>query len=116
MKLEELRIYQLAMELGEKIWDIVINWDNLSKETIGKQIIRAIDSVAANIAEGFGRYHFKERKHFLYYSRGSLYETKTFLTKAYNRKIIENNEYKYLISFINDLGIRLNNYINTLKE
>ena len=95
MKLEELQVYQLSMELGEKVWNIVINWDYFLKpacrqgrDTIGKQMVRAVDSVAANLSEGFGRYHYKEAKNFSYYSRGSLYETKTWLTKAYNRNLI----------------------------
>ena len=64
MKLEELRVYQMAMEMGEKVWDIVIKWDYFTKDTIGKQLVRAADSVAANLSEGFGRYHFKEAKNF----------------------------------------------------
>ena len=73
MNLEELQVYQLSMELGEKIWKIVSEWNYFSKDTIGKQLIRNSDSVAANIAEGFGRYHFKKTKNFSYYARGSLY-------------------------------------------
>ena len=77
MKLEDLEIYRLSMKFGEKIWDLVENWDHFSKGTIGKQLIRASDSVSANISEGFGRFHFKETRQFSYFARGSLYETKT---------------------------------------
>jgi len=85
MKLEELRVYQQAMEIGEEVWRIVVKWDYFSKDTVGKQFVRAIDSVAANLSEGFGRYHYKETKNFSYYSRGSLFESKTWLTKANSR-------------------------------
>jgi len=64
MKLEELNVYQLSMEIGEKIWSIVIKWDYFSNDTIGRQLVKAVDSVAANISEGFGRYHFKDKKNF----------------------------------------------------
>jgi len=64
MKLEELSVYNLAMELGEEIWEIVRRWDHLEWDTMGKQLIRAIDSVAANLSEGFGRYHYKDVKNF----------------------------------------------------
>jgi four helix bundle protein len=74
MKLEELQVYQLSMEMGERVWSIVIKWDYFAKDTIGKQLIKAIDSVAANLSEGYGRYHYKEKKNFSYYSRGSLFE------------------------------------------
>ncbi|MCD4769264.1 MAG: four helix bundle protein, partial [Bacteroidales bacterium] len=94
MKLEELQVYQLSMEIGEKVWNIVITWDYFLKDTIGKQMVRAVDSVAANLSEGFGRYHYKESKNFSYYSRGSLYETKTWLTKAYNRNLITEEEFQ----------------------
>ena len=58
MKLEDLEIYQLSMEIAQKIWTIAEEWDYLSKKTIGMQLIRSVDSIAANISEGFGRYHF----------------------------------------------------------
>lgn len=60
MKLEELEIYQLLMEIGEKVWEIVNAWNYFAKDTIGKQLIRSTDSIAANISEGFGRYHYKD--------------------------------------------------------
>jgi len=116
MKLEELRVYQMAMEMGEKVWDIVIKWDYFTKDTIGKQLVRAADSVAANLSEGFGRYHFKEAKNFGYYSRGSLYETKTWLTKAYNRNLISDDEFENFLNNIDTIGVKLNNYINSIGK
>jgi four helix bundle protein len=114
MKLEELRVYQLSMDLGEEIWNIVINWDYFLKDTVGKQLVRAADSVAANLSEGFGRFHYKEAKNFSYYSRGSLYETKTWLTKAYNRQLISETQYQNFITKIDSIGIKLNNFINSI--
>ncbi len=116
MKLEELQVYQLSMEIGEKVWDIVIGWDYFLKDTIGKQLVRAVDSVAANLSEGFGRYHYKEAKNFSYYSRGSLYETKTWLTKAYNRNLINEEEFQIFQKEINNIGVKLNNYIKTIGK
>lgn len=66
MKLEDLQVYQLSLEIGEKVWKIVNTWDYFAKDTIGKQLIRSADSIAANISEGFGRYHFKDSKRFYY--------------------------------------------------
>ena len=59
MKLEELKVYNLAMDIAERIWDIVIKWDYFAKDTVGKQLIKAADSVAANLSEGYGRYFYK---------------------------------------------------------
>jgi len=114
MKLEEFKVYNLSMELGERVWNIVLSWDYFAKDTIGKQLVRAIDSVAANLSEGFGRYHYKESKHFSYYSRGSLYESKTWITKAYNRKLIIEEDYEKFINDINKIGVKLNNYIKSI--
>jgi four helix bundle protein len=114
MELEKLNVYNISLEIAEQIWEIVINWEDFAKDTIGKQIVRSADSIAANISEGYGRFHFKESKHFLYYSRGSLYETRTWLTKSLRRKLISQEKYDKLISEIKDLSVKLNNYIKTI--
>ncbi|MCE6989048.1 four helix bundle protein [Dyadobacter sp. CY323] len=116
MKLEDLQIYQLSMELSDRIWNVVQEWSLFSKDTVGKQLVRAVDSIAANIAEGFGRYHFKENLNFCFYSRGSLYETKTWLTKAKSRNLVDPDNFKYLINLCETLALKLNNYIKTIGK
>lgn len=116
MKLEELRVYSLSMDLGERVWTQINKWDYFSKDTIGKQLIRSIDSVSANLSEGFGRFHYKEEKNFAYFSRGSLYESKTWLTKAFNRNLISAEEYHSIISEIESLGVKINNYIKSIGK
>ena len=114
MKLEELQVYHLSMEVGEKVWNIVSDWNYFDRDTIGKQLVRSIDSVAANLSEGFGRFHYKDSKNFSYYARGSLYETKTFLVKANKRALISDDELQLLLTEIKNIGIKLNNYIKTI--
>lgn len=116
MKLEELNVYKLSMDLGEKIWSIVNRWNIFEKDTKGRQLIRSVDSIAANISEGYGRYHYNESKHFIYYSRGSLYETKTWMTKAYNRNLIDNETFLQIEDEINTFAVKLNNYINSIGK
>ncbi len=116
MKLEEFKVYQLSMEIGEDIWKIVNEWNIFAMDTIGKQFVRAIDSVAANLSEGLGRYHYKEAKNFSYYSRGSLFETKTWLTKANNRGLLDDQNYKEMMDKLDTIGIKLNNYINSIGK
>ncbi len=116
MKLEELRVYQLSMTLAEEVWEIVIKWDHFAKDVVGKQLIKAVDSVAANLSEGFGRFFYKEERQFCYYSRGSLYETKTWLTKASNRKLVKDEDFEKFMKDINDIGVKLNNYINSIGK
>jgi len=116
MDIDDLRVYQMAMQLAEKVWEVVLKWDSFAKYSIGKQYTEAADSIGANISEGFGRFHFKDSKNFLYYSRGSLFETRTWTIKAHNRNLISDEEYNELLSNTLDLGIKLNNYINTIGK
>jgi four helix bundle protein len=116
MKLEELKVYSLSMEMAESIWTIVMGWDFFAKDTVGKQLVRAADSIAANLSEGYGRYHYREKIHFSYYSRGSLYETKTWITKAHNRNMLDAENYASFISQIDDIGVKLNNYISATSS
>ncbi len=114
MDIEELQVYNLSMDIAERVWRIIYKWNYFEKDTIGKQLIRAIDSVAANLSEGYGRFHYKENKNFCYYSRGSLYESKTWITKAFNRELISEVDYESLKSDINIIGVKLNNYIKSI--
>ena len=116
MRLEEIRVYNFALDLAEKIWIIVSEWSYFDKDTIGKQLVRAVDSVAANISEGYGRYYYKENKQFCYYSRGSLYETKTWLIKAHKRSLIDVETFNSFQKDIEKIGIKLNNYINSIGK
>jgi four helix bundle protein len=104
------------MKLEDKVWNCLKSWDYFSKSTIGKQLVRASDSVSANISEGFGRYHFKETRQFSYFARGSLYETKTWLTKGYHRKLINDQDFREMTRETEILGVKLNNYIKSINK
>ena len=114
MELEELKVYNLAMEMGEKIWAIVDGWNYFQKDTVGKQLVRASDSIASNLSEGYGRYHYREKKNFGYYSRGSLYETKTWIVKASNRKLMSVTDFQSLSSDLSTISKMLNGYIRSI--
>lgn len=102
------------MSLGESVWSVVVDWDFFAKDTLGKQIVRSMDSVAANIAEGYGRYHFKENQKFCYYARGSAEETQTWIEKAVRRNLIEAEEGRQLYANLETLKKRLNAYIKSI--
>jgi len=112
--LNELEIYREAMRLGEIVWDWVTQWDFLAKDTVGKQFVRATDSIAANISEGHGRYHYKENQKFCYYARGSLAETQTWLEKAARRELVDAELARQLYRDLESLRKRLNAYIKTI--
>ncbi len=113
-KLEDLDMYQLSMEIGDSIWNIFNKWPYIEKDTLGKQMVRATDSIALNIAEGFGRYHYKEFRNFCFYSRGSVLETKCCITKAKARQLINNEEYLILLKQLERVHMMLNKFIKTI--
>lgn len=114
--LEDMEIYQMAMDIGESVWNIVNKWDYFPKKTIGRQFVEAADSVAANIAEGYGRFFYKDRKQFCYYSRGSLIETKTWALKSNKRHLTTDEEFNMLNEKMKVLHHKLNTYIKTLRD
>ena len=116
IRLEDLEIYQLALEIGEVVWKIVESWEYFTKSTVGNQFVKSADSISANIAEGYGRYFFKDRKQYCYYSRGSLLETKNWLVKSINRSLISQKEFDDLILKLGNLHHKLNIYIKKLKK
>lgn len=115
-KLEDLEVYNLSEVISDKIWDIVMGWEYFAKDTIGKQLCRAADSISANIAEGYGRYHFKENKNFCYYSRGSILEVKSFLRKSKNRNLISEDSYSELYTELQTIHLKLNAYIKYIGK
>ena len=115
-KLEDLEVYNLSEIISDKIWDVVMRWDYFAKDTIGKQLCRAADSISANIAEGYGRYHYKENKNFCYYSRGSILEVKSFLRKSKNRNLISEDCYSELYIELQTIHLKLNAYIKYIGK
>ena len=114
MRLEDLQVYQLAMDIGERVWEIVVRWDFFAKDTVGRQLVKATDSMAANLSEGFGRFYYKENKQFCYYSRGSQHEAVTWLNKAQRRGLIELEDSRSILIDMDTFAFKLNNYINSI--
>jgi len=112
-RLVELDVYILSEKLSDKIWSDFDRWSEKVQRTIGYQIIRSSDSIAANISEGYGRYTPADRKLFYRYARGSFEETKTWLRKLIRRKIVNLDDIKEYESLINELGPKLNAFISS---
>lgn len=102
------------MEIGELTWLQVCKWHYFDKDTLGKQLVRSADSIALNISEGYGRYHFAENRNFCYYSRGSAYETATALQKALQRNLITNEEYSIFQEKLKLFLKLINSYIKSI--
>ena len=113
-KLDDLVVYQVAMEIGDDIYNMVNPWTFFDKDTLGKQIVRSADSIALNIAEGYGRYHYKENKNFCFYSRGSQFETSTALIKAKHRSLVDEQIFTLINQKLERFHKLINGYIKSI--
>jgi len=111
---ENLQIYKLSEKLADKLWKIVARWDELARDTLGKQLVRAVDSIGANIAEGSGRGTDPEFRRFLRMARGSLYETQHWLRRAYRRRLLLESEVNDLLPILKELTPKLNAYLGSI--
>jgi len=116
LKLEDLEVYKVSMEIGEIVWNIVVTWEYFEKKTLGAQIADAADSIALNIAEGYGRFHYKDNKNFCYYSRGSAKETLTAARKAKLRNLISDQEFNLLDQKLDSYFRMMYGYINSIGK
>ncbi|HLU85545.1 MAG TPA: four helix bundle protein [Vicingaceae bacterium] len=114
MKLEDLKLYQECLDLESNIWKIVEKWEGFNKETVGKSFVTAADAISSNIASGYGRYNFKDKKHYCYISRGCLLETKGWAIKANERGLLDDAAKDELIENIEKIHRMLNAYIRSI--
>ena len=115
-ELEDLKILQNAESIADAIWKRVVQWEEFAKDVVGKQMARATDSIGANIAESYGRFNYGEKLQFLYYSRGSLFETKYWLNRALVRELMQADEVKGHAARLSDVARQLNTFANSLKS
>jgi four helix bundle protein len=111
---ENLRVYQLAETLADKIWKITIKWDRLAQETVGKQLINSADSIGANIAEGTGRGSFADNRRFAKIARASLFEVRHWLRRAHQRDLLSKGDILSLQNIIDELTPKLSAYIKSI--
>ena len=112
---EDLRALKSAEEIADSLWKIVVQWDEFAKDVVGKQMARSADSMGANIAESLGRFNFGEKLQFLYYSRGSIFETKYWLNRTRTRGLIKPDEVQVYVNRLTDLARQLNTFAGSLK-
>ena len=118
--LKDLEVYKLSRELSKNAWKMYENMDWQDKKIMGDQFIESIDSVGANIAEGYRRYHHLDRIKFYYTSRASLSEScGHWLELLRERNKITQEQFDCMKSIEDKLGVKLNNFIAStykLKE
>jgi four helix bundle protein len=113
---ENLRVYRLSESLADEVWTVVNRWRILARDTVGKQLIRAVDSIGANIAEGSGRGTYKDNKRFVRTARGSLNETQHWLRRAYQRQLLTPEQTDRLRKLIDELAPKLNAYLRSIGD
>jgi four helix bundle protein len=115
-ELEDLKILQKAENIADAVWKRVVQWEEFAKDVVGKQMAKATDSIGANIAESYGRFNYGEKLQFLYYSRGSLFETKYWLNRALTRELMQAEEVKGYASRLSEVARQLNTFVSSLKS
>src|SRR3990167_5591903 len=111
LQLNDIGAYKISFKLSNYVWNTVITWDYFAKDTVGKQFVRAIDSIAANIAEGFGRYSKKDKVKFYRYSFGSIKEALDWNEKSMKRKLLNKEQYEHILKVLQELPRELNHLI-----
>jgi four helix bundle protein len=115
-KLENLLIYKQAIALSNMAWEVFEKLPQNIKFHIGNQFVDSVDSIGANIAEGFGRFHYKDSIRFYYIARGSLFEVKHWLSLLKKRKLIDDNVFLVFQNALEKEGIWINNFIKGIKS
>jgi four helix bundle protein len=109
-----LAVYKLSERLADEVWDIGLKWRGVARDTVGKQLIRAADSIGANIAEGCGRGSYQDNRRFIRIARGSLNETTHWLRRAFRRGLLSATQVSRLRSMLSELAPRLNAYLSSI--
>lgn len=116
LQLNDIDCYKRALKLANYVWDIVASWDWFAQRTIGVKFVTAIDSISANIAEGFGRYGKKDKCKFYYYSFGSAKESFDWNQKSKYRKLITTEQYTHILNELQELPKEIHQLIKFTKE
>jgi four helix bundle protein len=116
LKLADIMAYKIAFFLSNYVWEIITQWDYFSKNTVGQQFVGAIDSISANIAEGFGRYSKKDKIKFYRYSFGSVKESFDWNEKSKVRKLLTTEQYEYIFTELEKLPKEINSLIKFTNE
>ena len=115
LKFEELEVLRAAEAVADGIWQCVVRWKPFARDVVGQQLAKAGDSIGANIAEAYGRFHYGEKLQFLYYARGSLFETKYWLNRARERNLMPPPKVQDYVSQLTEMARQLNAFAARLK-
>jgi len=113
---EDLETLKAAETICDNLWKRIAHWGPFARDTVGKQLVEAADSVGANIAEAYGRFHYAEKVTFFYYARGSLFETKYWINRARTRELLENETALAYATELTNLARQLNALLDATRR
>jgi four helix bundle protein len=116
LQLNDIDCYKRALRLANYVWDITTAWNWFAQRTVGTQFVTAIDSISANIAEGFGRYGKKDKCKFYYYSFGSAKESLDWNEKSKHRKLLSEEQYNHILKELQTLPKEIHQLIQFTNE
>ena len=116
LTLNKISAYKKAFALSNEVWTMTVSWDDFAKRTVGSQFVRSIDSISANIAEGFGRHGKKDKVMFFRIARGSVYESLDWLEKARRRNLVGQKEYERIFECLKTLPMDINSLIKFTND
>lgn len=113
---EQMTVWQKGMDLARRVFDVTEKLPRKEDYGLTSQIRRSALSVPANIAEGFGRKHTKDKLNFYYASRGSLAETKNHLIYGLKVRYFAQTDFNGLVKLVADIWKELNALISSLGK
>ena len=116
MDLGRFKLIEISNQFSNNIWNEVQKWNRFDQDTIGKQLVRAADSISANLSEAYGRFTYADRRRFSLYSRGSLCETLNWIDKSIKRGLIDDEIGQKILEDLQKLSVAINRYINSLNN
>jgi four helix bundle protein len=113
--IEDTQVFQCFVEVAQQGWNLVQPWDSFAKSTLGKQLVRSLDSIGANLVEGDGRYGTGEGIHFFVLARASARESRYWLTVAEKRNLVSPPVAEALVARL-EVGLRMSNSLITYRR
>jgi len=113
IELQDLEVYRLSREYSQLAWESYGLLDWQLRKIIGDQMITSVDSVGANIAEGYGRFHFLDKIKFFYNARGSLLESGHWFGLLFERRVIDRDKFSLFKKLRKEILLKINLFIKS---
>lgn len=112
----ELDVWKYSRTLVKKVYLLSDLFPKQESYALTSQVRRCSISIPSNIAEGLGRQSNKETIHFLFISRGSLFELETQLFLAYDLGYVYKEQLENILEQVTTCKKLLNGFINYFKS